>query len=61
MAKGKISPNWILLDNQFTVNVFSNSKLLRNICKTERSLDIFSTAGMSSTNLLGYLPGLKMV
>eukprot|EP00957_Ditylum_brightwellii_P007654 578524-Ditylum_brightwellii.AAC.1 len=61
MLKGKIDPNWVLLDNQSTANVFSNNKLLRNICKAERSLDIFSTARVSSTNMVGDLPGFKMV
>eukprot|EP00957_Ditylum_brightwellii_P192641 14667982-Ditylum_brightwellii.AAC.1 len=52
MSKGKINSNWVLLDSQSTINVFSNCKLLQNICKAESSLDIFSTAGVSSTNFI---------
>eukprot|EP00957_Ditylum_brightwellii_P032411 2456003-Ditylum_brightwellii.AAC.1 len=40
-------------------NVFSISKLLENICKAERSPDIFSTSRVSSTNLVGDLHGTK--
>eukprot|EP00957_Ditylum_brightwellii_P010624 804441-Ditylum_brightwellii.AAC.1 len=31
--RGKIDPNWVLLDSQSTVNVFSNPALLVNIRK----------------------------
>eukprot|EP00957_Ditylum_brightwellii_P070157 5329698-Ditylum_brightwellii.AAC.1 len=60
-TKGKIDPNWILLDSQSTVNVFCNAALLVNIRKAKHSLDIYCTAGKSTTNLIGDLPGFGTV
>eukprot|EP00957_Ditylum_brightwellii_P142853 10885092-Ditylum_brightwellii.AAC.1 len=37
---GLIDRNWVLLDSQSTANVFCNTKLLRNIYKVDRALDI---------------------
>ena len=54
---GHISPTWVLLDNQSTINVFSNSCLQKNIRKSDRDLVIFSTGGQTTTNLKGDLPG----
>ena len=42
---GHVIPTWVLLDNQFTVYVFSNRRLLKNIRKSDRGLAIFSTGG----------------
>lgn len=52
-----IPGNWILLDNQSTVNVFCNASLLRNIRKVKRKMIIHCNAGVSRTNLIGDLPG----
>eukprot|EP00957_Ditylum_brightwellii_P141903 10810723-Ditylum_brightwellii.AAC.1 len=54
--RGKIDPNWVLLDSQPTVNVFSNPALLVNIRKANHMLDIYCTAGKSSTDMIGDLP-----
>jgi hypothetical protein len=54
---GKIPASWILLDNQSTVNVFSNKNLLRNIRTTNRMMNILCNAGMTRTNMIGDLPG----
>eukprot|EP00957_Ditylum_brightwellii_P066055 5010735-Ditylum_brightwellii.AAC.1 len=59
--KGKIDPNWILLNSQSTVNVFCNAALLVNICQSEYTLDIYITAGKSTTDLIGDLPGFGTV
>eukprot|EP00957_Ditylum_brightwellii_P197991 15084132-Ditylum_brightwellii.AAC.1 len=60
-TRGKINPSWILLDSQSTVNVFSNAALLVNICEAKHSLDIYCTAGESTTNIIGDLLGFGTV
>eukprot|EP00957_Ditylum_brightwellii_P051461 3901318-Ditylum_brightwellii.AAC.1 len=55
--KGEIDPNWIILDSQSTVNVFCNASTLINIYQSEYTLDIYNTAGKSTTDLIGDLPG----
>jgi hypothetical protein len=51
-------PNdWILLDNQSVVNVFYNERLLKNIRKADSFMDIHCNTGVTSTNLIGDLPG----
>ena len=54
---GEISQDWVLLDNQSTVNVFSNQKLLKNIHKTTRTMTIKCNAGVTTTNMIGEMPG----
>ena len=56
-----INPLWILLDNQSTVDVFSNSKLLKHIHPIQSSLKIYSTGGVSITNTIGHLHGYGWV
>ena len=58
---GRINPLWVLLDNQSTVDVFLNIRLLKNIRKSDRSLTIFSTRGLTTTDLQGDLPGYGTV
>ena len=53
----KVNPTWILLNNQSTVDVFYNLALLHNIRKANRHMDIHCNAGVTSTNLIGDLPG----
>jgi hypothetical protein len=53
----KVNRAWVLLDNQSTVDVFYNSRLLRNIRKSDRHMDIHCNAGVMSTSLVGDLPG----
>lgn len=50
---GNIPNSWVLLDNQSTVDVFSNSDLLKNIRETKGTLTIHCNAGSAKTNLVG--------
>ena len=59
--KTKIPNNWILLDNQSTVNVFRSKELLRNIRKIGNTMKIRCNAGHRSTNMVGELPGFGTV
>ena len=55
---GRLPPEWILLDNQSTVDVFTNCRLLKNICRSSKNMFIHCTARVAKTNLIGDLPGL---
>ena len=54
---GHLRPEWILLDNQSTVDVFTNRRLLKNIRRAKTNMFIHCTAGVAKTNLIGDLPG----
>jgi hypothetical protein len=56
-----IPETWILLDNQSTIDVFSNGKLLRNLRKTKNTMRIHSTGGASHTDMVGNLSGYGTV
>ena len=58
---GHINPTWVLLENQLTVEVFSNRRLLKNIRKSDRAMAIFSTGGWTNTDPQGDLPGYVTV
>ena len=59
--KGGISSSWILLDSQSTVDVFSNPKLLSNICDAKRSLTLYCNAGKAIITKKGDLEGYGTV
>ena len=48
---------WVLLDNQSTVDVFMNAKLLNNIRKAEGDMVIHSHGSSRKTDMIGDLPG----
>ena len=54
---GRTNPLWILLDNQLTVDVFYNGKLLQNIHHAKNGITIFSTERNTTTHMKGELPG----
>ena len=56
-----IKDGWILLDNQFTVKLFYDKRMLRNIRKASLWMDIHCNAGKASTDLIGDLPGFGPV
>lgn len=60
-AAGQISKNWVLLDNQSTVDVFCNEKLLTNVRESDTSMEIHCNAGVSSTRMAGDLRGYGTV
>ena len=58
---GRLPPEWILLDNQSTVDVFTNRRLLKNIRRSKKDTFIHCTAGVAKTNLIRDLPGYGTV
>jgi hypothetical protein len=58
---GSVPKNWILLDNQSTVDVFSNSELLAEIYEGTDSLTVFCNAGVVKTKMKGTLKGYGTV
>ena len=52
---------WILLDNQSTVHIFSTDKLLRNIRTVDKQVSVQCNAGTTITNMVGDLQGFGEV
>jgi hypothetical protein len=60
--ESRIPRSWILLDNQSTVDVFHIEALLKRIRVSKNGhMDIHCNAGVTSTNLVGDLPGYGTV
>jgi hypothetical protein len=53
----KLKGTWILLDNQSTVDVIQNARLLTNIREVATSMHIHCNAGVATTNWMGDLAG----
>ena len=60
-SDGKLPSTWILLDNQSTVDVFSNKNLITDIRETSSTMNIHCNAGITSTNMVGELRGYGTV
>jgi len=50
-----VSQNWVLLDNQSTIDVFQNKNLLTNIRDSGKVLKMHCNAGVATTSLMGHL------
>jgi hypothetical protein len=61
VKEGQVPSSWILLDNQSTVDIFHNADLLKNIHTGDGHMYIHCNAGVTSTNLIGDLPGYGQV
>jgi hypothetical protein len=57
----QISRNWILLDNQSTVDVFFNGGMLENTRMIDKTMNISCNASVTRTNWVGDLPGYGQV
>ena len=57
LRHNKLKNSWILLDNQSTVDFFSNASLLTNIRKVQHPKVIRSHRGTKITDIKGDLPG----
>jgi hypothetical protein len=60
-TRGSLPSSWILLDNQSTVHIFSNSELLKNIRTVDRRVSVQCNAGTTTTNMVGDLKGFGEV
>lgn len=58
---GPMPKTWVLLDNQSTLDVFSNGDLLENIREGLGSMTIHCNAGSTRTTMIGDLPGYGTV
>ena len=59
-SNGMVNENYLLLDNQSTVNQIANPSMLKNIKKSSKPIKIHCNAGMSKTDLEGDLGGMTV-
>ena len=60
-SQASIPPNWILLDNQSTVDIIVNQALLKNIHSSDHPITVSSHAGSRILYHQGLLPGYGLV
>jgi hypothetical protein len=58
--RGIVNKNYILLDNQSTVNQIANPKLLKNIRKASKPITVNCNAGSTTTDLEGELGSMTV-
>uniref|UniRef100_A0A7S4MQV7 Uncharacterized protein n=1 Tax=Odontella aurita TaxID=265563 RepID=A0A7S4MQV7_9STRA len=61
LQRGKIDPNWTLLDTGSSIDVFSNLDLLNGIRKSDESTKIHCNTGIIRVTHKGTLPGYRKV
>jgi hypothetical protein len=59
-SNGMVNKNYLLLDNQSTVNQIANPSMLKNSRKSSKPIKIHCNAGMSNTDLEGELGGMTV-
>ena len=59
-VKGIVNKNYILLDNQSTVDQIANPKLLKNIRKANKPITVHCNAGSTITNHEGELGSMTV-
>ena len=55
---GSLNPYWILLDNQSTVNMFSNCTQLANTKATDKPINVYSSGGVIHCDTDGTLENI---
>ena len=63
LSEGKISPYWILLDSESTIDIFKDAKLLNNVrtVKKGNEMTCWTNGGKHHTNQVGDVPGYDTV
>jgi hypothetical protein len=60
-ATQDIPANWMLLDNQSSIDLFCNAKLLTTIRRSDTRMNVRCNAGQRATNMVRDLPGYGTV
>jgi hypothetical protein len=60
-SKAHVNPDWILIDNQSTPDIFCNKALLSNIRESDKSILIHRNAGKRLVSQVGTLKNYREV